>query len=95
MKQNRLTPNTERLRKQLDELIPSPDALRVLDALFRLVGATRWDVAKKLGTDGVVVMWAFQSGKSERAQEVRELVLAELDKRIEGQSKAQDFAVAR
>ena len=77
--------NTAGDRKQLDKLIPSPAALRMFDALAKKLGTSRQAVAMSIGSKGEILIWAFQRGKSKRAEEVRRLALAELDRLIETQ----------
>jgi len=88
-------PNIKSDRRQLEKLIPSPSAMRTLDALARKLGTSREAIGAAVGVKGDIVLWAFSRGKMERAQEVRALVLAEVDKLIAEQSKANDPVVAR
>jgi hypothetical protein len=78
--------NTLGDRKQLDRLIPSPAALRMFDALARKLGTSRQAVAAAIGSKGEILIWAFARGTSPRAEEIRQLALAELDRLINEQT---------
>jgi len=70
------------LRGQLETPVPSSETLRILDALLCLLGTTRNEVGIQLQLKGNVIRWAFESGKMERAQEVRRLVIVAVDAHI-------------
>jgi hypothetical protein len=57
--------------------------LRTFDALAKKLGTSREEIGRHIGSKGEILFWAFLSGKSERAEELRTQAIAELDRRIE------------
>lgn len=80
---NILITNAEAARKQLEKLIPSGDALALLDGLMKFLRTNRRDLGLSIGIAPETIAWAFERGKEARAKQVRKLVLAEVDRRIE------------
>jgi hypothetical protein len=75
--------NTKDALKQLRRLPPSEVTLRYLDAVCISIGTSRYQVGNEMNPRlaPTVVRWAFLEGKSDRAVEIRKLIISELKKR--------------
>jgi hypothetical protein len=60
--------------------VASPHALKELDKLCIDLDSSRESLGRDLGMAPEIIRWAFFSGKSARAAQVRRLVLAQLRK---------------
>jgi hypothetical protein len=88
MKHMLAVPNIKSDRKQLETLIPSPEAVVTFSALAKKLGTSREAIGREIGSKGEILIWAFQQGKTARAEQLRRAALGVIDRLITEQVPA-------
>lgn len=74
--------NVNNTLKQLRKLPASKETIKVLDCVCVILGTSRHQIAESIDPrpSPVVIKWAFESGKSDRAKQVRRQCVGVLKK---------------
>ena len=84
--------NTAGRLNQLQRLGPSSDTYKLLDEVCTWMDTSVTVLAADLDENQPSIRWAFTMGKSPRAQELRNIVIAELRRRLNGEGGDQEAA---
>ena len=76
--------NTQDRLRQLEKLGPSTDTYRLLKEVCSWLDTSVTVLSLEISEPQPSVLWAFTTGKSARAQELRVKVVAELKRRLVG-----------
>jgi hypothetical protein len=81
--------NTSARLKQLQRLGPSTSTYKLLTEVCNWTDTSVSGIARQIGEHQASVFWAFTTGKSPRAQELRDKVVTALHARLDGETNGE------